>query len=120
MGSSFKDAVDGVNKAYTKAYNSKDAAGVAALYTEDICLVQSDGKVRKGRKALIEALNEAFKANSKYTGYEVLKAAADGNVGYSVQTATFSEGPLYVITGYKRDASGSWLTADEGAITLPP
>lgn len=118
MDNSFKTAVDEINKAFAKAYNNKDAGGCAATYTEDARIVYTDGKLMKGRKALIAALNEAFKANNKLVGYEVVKTIADGNVGYSAQVVTFTEAKAYVLSGYTRNASGRWLTDDEVAVSL--
>ena len=118
MGSSFKDAVEEINSTFAKAYNNKDAAGCAATYADDARIVYSDGKMMKGRKALAAALKNTFKTDSKFGKYEIIRAVADGNVGYSVQKVTLSEGSCYVVSGYTRAASGKWLTDDEVASSL--
>lgn len=118
MAKSFRDAVDAINKTFLEGYNKRDRAAVTSTYAEGARIVWPNGKRIEGRKALGAALDETFKAHGKCKGCEVIKAIADGNMGYSVQIVTFDEVKAYVLSTYVRDAGGGWLVDDEVAVTL--
>ena len=99
MGSSFKHAVEEINSAFARAYNNKDAAGCAATYAEDACVVYSDGRMMKGRKALMASLNDTFKTDSKLGEFEIIRELPDGG-SETLSTARPGEyfgeiGPLF-------------------------
>lgn len=118
MARSFREAVDAINTTFLEGYNNRNKAAVASTYTSDARIVWTNGRRIEGRKALEAALDEAFKSYGKCKGYEIVKAAADGNMGCSVQVVTFDEGKAYALSTYARDANGNWLVDDEVAVTL--
>jgi uncharacterized protein (TIGR02246 family) len=58
-----RQAVD----AYIAAYNQKDAAKLAALFTADATLVDSENTETRGREAIAQQFNEGFAERSGYT-----------------------------------------------------
>ena len=118
MAGSFREAVDAISKTFLEGYNKRDRAAVTSTYAEGARIVWTNGRRIEGRKALEAALDEAFTSHGKCKGFEITKATADGNTGYSVQIVTFVEGKAYAMSAYARDAGGNWLVDDEVAVTL--
>ena len=71
-----------VNK-YLDAYNRKDAAGVAALYTEDGFLVPP-GPIVTGKPNIEKAWQAAFDSGRTGLRYDTREIQADGNLVWSV------------------------------------
>jgi uncharacterized protein (TIGR02246 family) len=78
-----RQAVEAFTTRYVDAYNRKDAAGIAALYTEDGLRVPP-GPMTAGRQNLEKAWRAVFDAG--YTGlrFDLKQAQAEGNIVWSV------------------------------------
>lgn len=118
MTPSFRESIEAINKTFLEGYNKRDRAAVTSTYTEGARIVWTNGKRIVGQKALDAALEETFKTQSTCKGCEIIKATADGSLGYSVQIVTFDEGKAYAMSTYVRAADGNWLVDDEVAVML--
>ena len=78
-----RQAVDAFVAKYTDAYNRKDAAGVASLYTEDGILVQP-GPMVTGRQDLERYWRAAFDAGRRDLRYDTQQVRAEGDIVWSV------------------------------------
>src|SRR3954468_14167632 len=76
-------AVEAFVAKYLDTYNRKDAAGVAALYTEDGLLVPP-GPITTGRQNIEKAWRAVFDAGRTGLRYEIQQVQAEGNVVWSV------------------------------------
>ena len=68
---------------YLDAYNRKDAAGVAALYTEDGLLVPP-GPITTGKQNIEKAWRAVFDAGRTGLRYDIHQVQAEGNIVWSV------------------------------------
>ena len=104
------DALDRVLRDYEKAWEGKDPAGLAALFTED-GFVMSNGKPAvRGR----EAIRAAYANAGGPLALRALAYSTDGNTGYIIggyggrddrgDTGKF-------ILALRRDKEGKWLIA---------
>ena len=110
-----EDRVAKMNAAWDAAFNSQDAAGVAALYAEDARAVTGDGTIKDGR-AEIEALFRSF-MDSGFHDHEIgmLSAERTGDVIYETGTwkGVGGDGKTYgghLVNIYERQGDGSWKT----------
>lgn len=103
-----RQAGENIVQAYNKAGTAKDAAGLAAVYTQDATLVMPDGPL-VGRTAIQKYFEEAFK------GFTLQAAKLDqatfiGNGQVMIRNGTFTatlqgkDGPMPV--------KGHWATTD--------
>ena len=97
-------AVAAVVAAYIEKYNSKDAAGVAALYTEDGILVPP-GPMITGRANIEKAWQASFDAGRTGIRYDIKQIKPEGNVVLVVGqfTVKMPEG------GSLQDRSGNFV-----------
>ncbi len=58
-----EQAVRGVAETFAKAYNSGDAAGVAALFTPEAEIIDEEGHRSEGRQAIEKVFAEIFRAS---------------------------------------------------------
>lgn len=75
--------VEAFNVKYIEAYNNKDAAGVASLYTEDGVLVPP-GAIAVGRQDIEKAWRAVFDAGRTGLRYMIREAHAEGNLVWAV------------------------------------
>lgn len=78
-----RQAVEAFVTKYLDAYNRKDAAGVAALYTADGFLVPP-GPITTGRENIEKAWRAVFDAGRTGLRYEIQEVQAEGNLVWSV------------------------------------
>jgi uncharacterized protein (TIGR02246 family) len=76
-------AVEAFVTKYLDAYNRKDAAGVAALYTADGFLVPP-GPITTGRVNIEKAWRAVFDAGRTGLRYDIQEVQAEGNAVWSV------------------------------------
>src|ERR1051325_7150862 len=75
-------------KQYVEAYNRKDAAGVAALFTEDAVRVNAQGLIR-GRAEIQKSTQAALDAGGHSLSLRYDVAHINGNTGWSVAEFNF-------------------------------
>jgi uncharacterized protein (TIGR02246 family) len=78
-----RQAVDAFVTKYLDAYNRKDSAGVAALYTEDGLLVPP-GPITTGRPNIEKAWRAVFDTGRTGLRYDVQQVQAQGDIVWSV------------------------------------
>ena len=78
-----RQAVEAFITKYLDAYNKKDAAGVAALYTEDGFLVPP-GPITTGKQNIEKAWRAVFDAGRTGLRYDIQQVQAEGNIVWSV------------------------------------
>ena len=78
-----RQAVETFVTKYLGAYNKKDAAGVAALYTEDGFLVPP-GPITTGRQNIEKAWRAVFDTGRTGLRYDSQQVQAEGNIVWSV------------------------------------
>jgi uncharacterized protein (TIGR02246 family) len=78
-----RQAVEAFVTRYLDTYNKKDAAGVAALYTEDGLLVPP-GPITTGRQNIEKAWRAVFDAGRTGLHYDIRQVQAEGNIVWSV------------------------------------
>ena len=126
----FREAVEKGAEAWTGAFNAGDAAGVAALYSENGMLLPPDASQIQGRQAIQDTFQGWIDAGFKNIVFNVVEVEESGDLGYEVglfsvdypteggQMATATGNYLVV---WKRDADGVWrLYRDTWNDTPPP
>jgi uncharacterized protein (TIGR02246 family) len=78
-----RQAVEAFVTKYLEAYNKKDVAGVAVLYTEDGLLVPP-GPIATGKQNIEEAWRAVFDAGRTGLRYDIQQIEAEGNLVWSV------------------------------------
>ena len=113
----FEAAVAEGNARFVEAMNAGDAAGIAALFTEDAVRLPPTGEVLRGRAAIEAFEAENFMADTdRELGVSTRAVDASGDMGYEVGTWTYnatdldgmaieSEGTFLAV--WKMDADGS-------------
>ena len=76
-------AVEAFITKYLDAYNKKDAAGVAALYTEGGLLVPP-GPITTGKQNIEKAWQAVFDTGRTGLRYDIQQVQAEGNIVWSV------------------------------------
>jgi ketosteroid isomerase-like protein len=111
-------------KQWVEAYNRKDAAAVAALFTEDAIRVSALGIIR-GRDAMQKFIQDALDAGGHALNLRYHVAYIDGNIGWSVVEYNLKDGLDSPVRGFStsfwvRDG-GAWRIKGQTAVNaLPP
>jgi uncharacterized protein (TIGR02246 family) len=115
--SDIRTVIEGLNSAWNKAFNSGNAAAVAALYDEKATLSPGNGKTLVGR-AEIEKLFKSFIDNgvNKHS-IQIIDARRKGDLAYEVARWS-ANGPEkdgkkqtfggVLINVFQRGADGKW------------
>jgi ketosteroid isomerase-like protein len=106
---------------FEAAVGRGDAAGLAALYTEDAVLMPPNHPAVNGRAAIQEFLAGMLAQGARNMKLVQTTVAGAGSNGYEVGTYEFDLGPASApvhdkgkyIVGMKRSASGKWLIAHD-------
>lgn len=113
-----KASIDAGNKEWIKGFETGDAERVAAIFSEDGMMFGSQGRVFKGKDALLKRISqimEYFGSDVKVT-VSTIQIWTDGDVAY--ETGEFSY--IYIKDGvqnsdegtyctmWRREASGKW------------
>ncbi len=78
---------------WEKAYNAGDAAGVAALYSEDGCVMPPGTEMAQGREAIQALIEQDLAANVGNTlQIDVVEQSASGDLGFARGTFVMMDG----------------------------
>ena len=118
-GLDITNAIRAANDRWNEAFNSGDAAAVAALYTEDgVVLPPSHGTV-KGVAAIAEFWGGFISAGVKDHDIELLDAQDGGDIAFASgkwrATGSGEDGKALhfegtIVTIFRRQSDGSWKT----------
>jgi uncharacterized protein (TIGR02246 family) len=116
-----------VGKQYIEAFNRKDAAAVAALFTDDAVRVNAQGIVR-GREGIQKSLQGTIDAGGHDLNVHYRDTHIDGNTGWSVAEYDLrvrgKDGavtPTYgIATSVWANSSGVWKIKAQGLTSVPP
>lgn len=114
-------ALDRVLRDYERAWQAKDAAGLAALFTEDGFVLSSGKPPVRGR----DAIKVAYANSGGPLALRALAYATDGNVGYIIGAfgSMKDEPDSGKFNLALRRVKGKWLIAadmDNGNARRPP
>jgi uncharacterized protein (TIGR02246 family) len=112
-----RKAIEESNAVFTEAYNSGDAAGVTALYTEDAILMPPDVATVQGREAIQEYWSKALESGLSDLKLEVVSVDGRGDLAYEIGKYSvmvpFGEAKVawagkYLVI-WERQADGAWM-----------
>ena len=120
-----RTAIEGENAKWTQAYLAKDAAALAALYTDDAILAMPNAPRVTGREAIAAAYAAVFTQASPTTNdvtIDRLEVAQSGDFAYVVGTyggtSTMADGSSMADTGkytaVLKNVNGQWMLAVDG------
>lgn len=84
-----KADIDAANRKFVAAFTAGDAAGVAALYTENATLMPPGSPVMAGRKAIEAFWAGGIKAGLKNISLEALTVESHGKTGREIGRFAF-------------------------------
>jgi ketosteroid isomerase-like protein len=102
------------NSAYD-ASKRRDAIGAAAGFTEDGIYLEAGSEPVRGRAAIAATFAALWKSGVEDTGTTILKAEADGNLGYAVASVETNKGSSMCLRVLRRDR-GRWGICAEAFI----
>lgn len=111
-----KEAIAKLRSAWQDGSNKKDAASVAALYTDDAAMVGTGAPYASGRSEIQARLGQMFAVSAVGT-IESKETVVSGNVAFDdgtyTQTITPPKGKPMTVNGryivtLKKGADGSW------------
>ncbi|MBB4637908.1 YybH family protein [Longimicrobium terrae] len=109
-------SLDALHAAFVRAYNARDAAALAGLYTDSATLVGSSGVVVRGRESIRDGYARSLTALQDFV-MEAEASAEDGALAYergvySQNVAAPGRPPQAVFGTYlmvaRRGADGAW------------
>jgi len=117
-----RTAIEGENAKWSQAYLAKDAAALAALYTEDAILAMPNAPRVNGREAIAAAYGAVFAQVSPTTNdvtVDRIEVAQSGDFAYVVGTyggtSTMADGSSSADTGKYvavfKNVNGQWMLA---------
>jgi len=117
-GTALRKAIEAQTAKWAAAYNRQDAAGVAALYTEDAIVLPPNHDMVQGRKAIEDLMNGEFQMGAHDLVLETLDVVAMGDAACEIGKYTIkikAQGqPVMTDAGkymglFKRQEDGAWL-----------
>jgi uncharacterized protein (TIGR02246 family) len=124
---SAKAAIGKVRDAYKDASNHKDAASVAALYSDDATFVGTETPLVTGKEELQKSFAQSLPI-SKLESIDAKETVVSGDIAYEYGTfkeeVTPPKQKTMTINGYylvamKRQSDGSWKIVHHVATTPP-
>ncbi len=124
-----RKAIEAQNAKFTAAFNRGDAAGVAALYTENATTQPPNNEPLLGRQAVQNFMQAGFDAGLKDLALTTVSVEGSGDTAYEVGAYTIKVAPegkaamtdsgKYMVV-WKRGVDGMWrLHADMWNSNLP-
>jgi uncharacterized protein (TIGR02246 family) len=114
-------AISKLLKEFTTAFASKDAAKMAAFYTEDATFNPPNEPPVRGRQAIQAYMQRMFDDGTPSLSLTPVESAISGNIAYSYETYTFTFTPKgapamtdkgKALVVYKQ-VGGKWLLAHD-------
>jgi uncharacterized protein (TIGR02246 family) len=112
-----RKVIEETNAKFTEAFNRGDAAGVAALYTDDATVMPPNDEMVKGRQGIQDLLNGFMQMGGKDLTLTTVDVSGSGNTAYEIGKYSFTLQPegqaamtdsgKYVVV-WKRQADGTW------------
>jgi len=112
-----RKAIEEGSAKWTEAYNRGDAAGVAALYTEDATAMPPNSEMVKGRQGIQGLWNNLMTMGVKDVKLTTTDVGGNGNTTYEIGNysltiqpegqAAMTDSGKYVVV-WKRQADGTW------------
>ncbi len=116
-GIAVRNAIEEGSAKWTEAYNRGDAAGVAALYTEDAKAMPPNGEMVNGRRGIQDLWNGLMQMGVKDVKLNTVDVGGSGNTAYEIGNysltiqpegqAAMTDSGKYVVV-WKRQADGTW------------
>jgi len=112
-----KQDIESGEQRWIAAFNSGDAAGVAALYAESARLLPPNAEILEGRQA-IEGFVKAFVATGAKLAFDLLTVHEDASISAAVGRYTLDipgapQDKGKYIEVWARQADGSWRIVDD-------
>jgi len=96
-----------VTRLFVERANAKDAAGIAALYTEDAVMAYPPGQQTVGRTAIQAFWEEALPALPRFAPESSLPTLISGDIALTSTSPKDGAGARAQVL--RRQADGSWL-----------
>lgn len=124
--------IDRVYQAFSRAYQTLDAAAAADLYTEDALYLSPNAEIRRGRNAIRPFFEQLF-AGAREDGakldisFEFAERRREGSLAYDVGIYTVTSASAErtsasrgkFVTVLRRDDGGRWRIAVDTYNALP-
>lgn len=116
-GSNVRSAIESLNAAWNKAFNSGDASALAAMYHEQATVSPGNGEVLKGRADIEELFQSYIDGGLHNHGIDIVTVHRDGDLAYEVANWSASgpakdgEKPTFggvLINVFQKGADGTW------------
>ena len=85
-----RDAIASANQKFMDAFSRSDAAGIAALYTEDARLLPPDSQMITGREAIQSFWQGAMDMGLKEAKLDIVEVESAGNLAYEISRFALS------------------------------
>lgn len=124
-----RKAIEEGGAKWTEAFNRGDAAGVAALYTEDATLLPPNSEIVQGRQGIQNFWNGGIQMGLKDVSLTIVNIGGSGETAYEIgkyslkiqpgdQEGMTDSGKYLVV--WKRQTDGTWkLHADIWNSSMP-
>ncbi len=104
----FRDEVEALLARYLAASARRDAAGAAAVFTEDAVYLAAGSAPMRGRAAIAADFAAMFESGVADTSATIVSAEGEGDLGYAIQSVATGAGTAFSLLVYRRDGQGSW------------
>ncbi len=111
-----RNLIASANQNFMHAFSQADAAGLAALYTEDAKVLPPGSSMMTGKEAIQSFLQSAMDMGIKEAKLETIEVESQGNLAYEIGRFAFSgeqqDGESILMTGKYvvvwKNQDGSW------------
>ena len=124
-----RKAIEEGGAKWAEAFNRGDAAGVAALYTEDATVLPPNSEIIQGRQGIQDFWSGGIQMGLKDVSFTIVNVGGSGDTAYEIGKYSLKIQPAgqegmtdsgkYVVV-WKRQADGTWkLHADIWNSSMP-
>lgn len=85
-----RDSIASANQKFMDAFSRADAAGLAALYTEDAKLLPPGSPMMNGKEAIQSFWQGAMDMGLKEAKLDIVEVESQGNLAYEISRFTLS------------------------------